>query len=259
MRETMSDLPKRKFYSTVNSICTRWLSLGELPDGSCFQRVILSFGSLELIRAADVSDVVSLRRQGNECLKVGKAEEQREIIYLSRNDTGWRRMLNEHELVLKWNDKNPHYPMRSVSLHTMTMLDQLSLLQGSTCASVFAMRWTDQNFGYVYHSWLKLRGVRYIQFDITQGGTTNLDWLSFAKYSDDWSSSMRAIRDADMSMPYEHFHEFVHAALDPTVSKFDSTDSPAELSKVELDSTSAVVMWLTRLQLLHHFEREQRL
>eukprot|EP00960_Hanusia_phi_P067307 766600-Hanusia_phi.AAC.2 len=35
-----------------------------------------------------------------------------------------------------------------------------SALKGSTCASVFAMRWTDQNFGYVYHSWLKLRGVR---------------------------------------------------------------------------------------------------
>jgi len=24
---------------------------------------------------------------------------------------------------------------------------------GATHAAIFAMRWTDQNFGYVYHSW----------------------------------------------------------------------------------------------------------
>jgi capsular polysaccharide biosynthesis protein len=148
------------------------------------------------------------------------------LVYLSRQDTGWRRLVNEEALVEEWNKLHVHsgggskggggggggggeeegegggeggdLEMLRVHLHEMPIREQLLLLQdtrvmigvnggqinalfflpqGSTHAAIFAMRWTDQNFGYVYHSWLKHRGVRYLQYDCTRGGTTNFHWL----------------------------------------------------------------------------------
>ena len=141
------------------------------------------------------------------------------LIYLSRQDTGWRRLVNEEALVQEWNKLHARsgggsrgggeeeeggeggggdLQMLRVHLHEMPIREQLLLLQdtrvmigvnggqinalfflpqGSTHAAIFAMRWTDQNFGYVYHSWLKHRGVRYLQYDCTRGGTTHFHWL----------------------------------------------------------------------------------
>lgn len=83
--------------------------------------------------------------------------------------------------VRDWNEAhagNGDLHISAVHLHAMPIREQLQLLQntrvmigvnggqinalfflpqGSTHAAIFAMRWTDQNFGYVYHSWCARR------------------------------------------------------------------------------------------------------
>lgn len=276
MRDTVADLPPRKFYSLVRALLPQtWMSLGQLPDNVCFHRVIMGFGGLEVIRARDAASIRNvvhapkcrgvvvnfqkrlLRHYGLAPRVVSAETEDRVRLYLSREDTGWRRLVNEKELVAAWNDKRPEHHLQMTSLHTMEFGAQLALLQrsqamiginggqinalfflpqGSTCAAIFAMRWTDQNFGYVYLSWLRHRKVRYIQYDITRGGDQNLDWLTPAKYDDDWSGSMRAIRDADIRMPQTEFDDFVQEAVAPDGSgKYDASDDTAELEKVLLN------------------------
>jgi len=274
LRDSVTSLPKRRFYEMLNGISSRsWQALGELREGTCFQELVVGFGALEVIRSRDAPSIVervfsesctgivlsfqhTILRSYNlepKTLKYGEGD----LNYLSRSDTGWRRMRNENELVEAWNQRRPSDPMKKVSLHIMPFGDQLELLQntrvmiginggqinalfflpqGSTCAAIFAMRWTDQNFGYVYHTWLKHRGARYIQYDVTKGGKENLDWLHFAQYDDEWANSMRPIRDADITMPEEEFIHFVTQAIEPDGSgQYEASESVDELTRVLVD------------------------
>ena len=277
MRSSLEDLPPRKFYPLLNAVCPQlWRSLGQLPEKACLPHAVVAFGGLETIRSKDAMSVPAAVHR-DACRDVVLDLQRRvlasvhlqprvlprgagKLLYLSRHDTGWRRLVNEEQLVGAWNVAQSHrsdLQMHSVHLHTMPIREQLVLLQdtrlmvgvnggqinalfflpeGSTHAAIFAMRWTDQNFGYVYHSWLKHRGVRYVQYDCTRGGTVNLDWLGLARYSDDWHGSMRAIRDADITMPTSEFLAFITEAIEGEgTGPYSSSDSPAELERVLLD------------------------
>jgi hypothetical protein len=97
-------------------------------------------------------------------------------------------------------------------------------------------------------AWLTHRHVRYLQFDITSHATSsdapaspeglrNLDWLTPARYHDEWEQSMRPIRDADITMPYVEFERFVAEAAFPTGDpRFEASRTTDELHRVLEDA-----------------------
>jgi hypothetical protein len=151
MRAGLDDLPARRFYSLVSAVCREaWVSLGELPDKTCLDHVVVGFGALETIRSSHASSVP--RAVHTETCKVVVLDLQHRIlrsltpplfprelprgtgrlVYLSRTDTAWRRLLNEEELVGSWNQAHAattHLHIHTVQLHTMPIREQLLLLQ----------------------------------------------------------------------------------------------------------------------------------
>jgi hypothetical protein len=151
MRAGLDDLPARRFYSLIAAVCREaWVSLGELPDNACLHHVVVGFGALETIRSRDAWSVA--RAVHTETCKVVVLDLQHRIlrsltpplfprelskgngriVYLSRSDTGWRRLLNEEELVGLWNSAHAattHLHIHTVQLHTMPIREQLLLLQ----------------------------------------------------------------------------------------------------------------------------------